>query len=103
MVTFTFSISIFILYNATSNRGMALLEKLCIIIITIINYVRDVFKRIIQEDNTKSDALNVKTGSQDRCRPDPILKFKGRFRRSSATLTRAWPGSSAGLPDRLGA
>ena len=72
---------------------MALLEKLCIIIIiTIINYVRDVFKSTIQEDNTKSDALNVKTGSQDGCRPDPILKFKGRVRRSSATLTRVWPG-----------
>ena len=64
--------------------------------------MRDIFERIIQEDNAKSDALNVKTGSQDGCQPDQTLQLKGRVQRSTATLTRAWLGSSADLPDRLG-
>ena len=53
------------------------------------NYVPDIFKMIIQEDNTKSDAVNVKTWSQDGCQPDPTLKPKGRIQHISATLPRA--------------
>ena len=54
--------------------------------------MRDIFKRIIQENNTKSDALNVKNGLWDGCQPDLTLKLKGWVQHISATLTMPRPG-----------